>query len=148
MWPRAVAHDLLIDATASAHDKVDDAAVATEDDEDSVLDRLAADGLPIERCPGAYGASSPALDALVDAARDAGALGASLTGAGIAGAVLALCRAEDADRVAEAVRDRLAAPDYPERANRDAPLTDAEITEAVVVNHPTASACEIGMPED
>ena len=109
---------------------------------DAAIDRLVATGTPLEECPGAYGASGPALDALVDAALTGGALGASLTGAGIAGAVLALCRAEDADRVAESVRSRLAAPDYAALADREVPLTDDEITNAVVANHATAPAGE------
>jgi len=110
---------------------------------DAALGRLATADTPIELCPGAYGASSAVLDALVDAALDAGALGASLTGAGIAGTVLALCRAEDADRIIEAVRNRLASPDYAAIANRDAPLTNGEIAQGVLTNSATASACEL-----
>ena len=110
---------------------------------DVAVDRLIASGIPLEDCPGVYGASSPALDTLVDAAIQGGALGASLTGAGIAGAIVALCRAEDADRVAESVRNRLAAPDYVGVAGRQARLTDNEIDAAVVVNHATAPAGEL-----
>jgi galactokinase len=115
----------------------------TYDVSDAAVDRLVASGTPLEDCPGVYGASSPALDTLVDAALEGGALGASLTGAGIAGAILALCRAEDADRVAESVRNRLAAPDYVGVAGREAPLTDNELAAAVVVNHATAPAGEL-----
>lgn len=52
-----------------------------------------------------YEVSHPRLDALVDAARAAGAAGARLTGAGFGGCMLAVCREE----LADAVRDGLAA---------------------------------------
>ena len=110
---------------------------------DTALSRLATEGMGIEWCPGIYGASSPVLDALVDAALEAGALGASLTGAGIAGTVLALCLEKNVEMVAEAIRARIAAPDYPRLANRDAPLSDDEIACAATINHATAHAGEI-----
>ncbi len=47
--------------------------------------------------------SCDALDRLVDAALDAGALGARLTGAGFGGCVVVLCREHDADRVRQAL---------------------------------------------
>ena len=50
------------------------------------------------------GVSSPVLEALVAAARAAGALGAKLAGAGRGGNVIALVREDDASRVAEALR--------------------------------------------
>jgi mevalonate kinase len=49
------------------------------------------------------GASSPILDALVHAARSAGALGAKLTGAGWGGSIIALVPSSLAGRVAEAL---------------------------------------------
>jgi galactokinase len=110
---------------------------------DAALDALAASCTPIECCPGAYGASSPVLDALVDAATQAGALGASLTGAGIAGSVLALCRAEDADRVTAAVRERLASPEYARVARGGVPLSHQEIADGCIVNCATARAGEL-----
>lgn len=110
---------------------------------DEALERLIQQRVPIEMCPGGYGAGSPVLDALVDAALRAGALGASLTGAGMAGSVLALCRADDADRVAEAIRDRIRAPDYPALSNRATPLSQDEIGRAVVLNRATAAAAEL-----
>jgi galactokinase len=45
--------------------------------------------------------SSPAIDCLVDAALDAGARGARLTGAGFGGCVLILCTTADRDGVRE-----------------------------------------------
>ena len=110
---------------------------------DAALERLLERRVPIEMCPGVYGASSLALDALVDAALSAGALGASLTGAGIAGTVLALCRADETDPVSETVRQRLASPDYAKLASLPQPLTEEQIAHAVVSNTATARASEL-----
>ena len=112
---------------------------------DAAIERLIDSGAPIEQCPGAYGASSPVLDALVDAALEGGALGASLTGAGIAGTVLALCHAEDAEIISQAVCDRVTRDDYPALANRTAVLSEAELSQAVVVNAATARAGELAL---
>ncbi len=57
-------------------------------------------------CRDDYGISTPELDSLVDIMREAGALGARLTGAGFGGCAIALVRSEDAKRVIAAVRDR------------------------------------------
>jgi len=103
-------------------------------------------GTPIWELSGDYGASSPALDALVDTATGAGALGACLTGAGIAGCVLALCREADTDAVAYALRARLRADDYAGLARRAARLSDDEIADAVVVNAPPGGAGELPWP--
>ena len=46
-----------------------------------------------------YEVSSPALDQLVGSLRDAGALGARLTGAGFGGCVLALCETASVDTI-------------------------------------------------
>ncbi|NLV41835.1 MAG: hypothetical protein GXY15_11490 [Candidatus Hydrogenedentes bacterium] len=112
----------------------------------AALARMAGANAPLADCPGAYGASSRVLDFLVDGALEAGALGACLTGAGIAGAVLVLCRREDHGRIADALRNRLASGAYRERGGRETPLTPAELEAAVVVNRSTAGACEI-LPE-
>lgn len=101
---------------------------------------------PIMAISGDYGASSPALDALVDTALSAGALGACLTGAGIAGCVIALCRADDATRIADAARARLASEDYPTLARRDAPITPDALAEALVENLPIGGAGELPWP--
>jgi len=49
--------------------------------------------------------SGPELDRLVALARDAGALGARLTGAGMGGCIVALCTPDRVDSVLEALRD-------------------------------------------
>jgi mevalonate kinase len=89
-------HEALFDAVAVV---VDDGAraIATGD--------LAALGGAFDenqRLLAALGVSAPETDALVDAARRAGALGAKLTGGGAGGAVIAL--APDAARVAAALQ--------------------------------------------
>jgi len=85
------------------------------------------------------------LDGLVDAALSAGALGASLTGAGIAGSVLALCHAEDVDRIAHAVRGHLATPQYAASSGRQDCPTHAEVDRAVLCNSATGAAGELMM---
>ena len=57
-----------------------------------------------------FGVSTPALDEIVGVARDAGAAGARLTGAGFGGCAVALCRANEAKSVIEALIDRFYAP--------------------------------------
>ena len=57
-----------------------------------------------------FGVSTPALDEIVGVARDAGAAGARLTGAGFGGSAVALCRATEAKGVIEALIDRFYAP--------------------------------------
>jgi galactokinase len=56
--------------------------------------------------------SAPELDAAVDAALTAGALGARMTGGGFGGSVIALVPRELADSVAEAARDAFAGNDF------------------------------------
>jgi len=50
-----------------------------------------------------YEVSHPAVDALVEAARDAGALGARVVGAGFGGCIVAVCRAAHADGLVAAL---------------------------------------------
>lgn len=57
-------------------------------------------------CRDDYGISTPELDSLVEIMREAGALGARLTGAGFGGCAIALVRSEDTERVIAAVRER------------------------------------------
>lgn len=111
--------------------------------DDASLQACAAEARPLADCPGVYGASSPVLDALVDAALEAGALGACLTGAGIAGTVLALCRTTDAPVVAASLRQRLSAPDYPQLAHLKSPLTPSQLDSSIVTNQATAAAGEL-----
>lgn len=113
------------------------------DTSDENLIHLANEGIPIELCPGAYGASSPALDVLVDTALEAGALGASLTGGGIAGAVLALCSKEVTAQVVDALVNRLASEDYWRIAGLSHRVDPEDAARAVVANHAAAPLGEI-----
>lgn len=113
------------------------------DVDDSAIFRAIEAKTPLEMLPGAYGASSPVLDRLVDTAVHAGALGASLTGAGIAGTVLALCTEASVDRVAEALRAELCSPGYARLAGRDEPIPSETAACAVVVNSSPAPAGEL-----
>jgi galactokinase len=113
------------------------------DTSDSAMERLANASIPIENCPGAYGASTPALDTLVDGAVLAGAYGACLTGAGLAGSVLALCPRAQTDGIAETLREMIASKDYAARAGLFDTLSKKQVEESVVVNRATAGAGEI-----
>jgi galactokinase len=53
-----------------------------------------------------FDVSTPELDALAEALREAGALGARLTGAGFGGCVVGLARRDEADRIVEAAAGR------------------------------------------
>jgi hypothetical protein len=112
--------------------------------DDAWLRECAGSGRPIEECPGVYGASSPALDQLVDVALEHGALGASLTGAGIAGTVLALCNAADAARIADGVRTRISGATYWRVAGFQQPLDPHQLADATVSNLACMGAGEIG----
>ncbi len=114
--------------------------------DDAALAALARKGVSLSLCPGNYGAGSAALDMLVDAALDGGALGASLTGAGIAGAVLALCHIDDAGKVSDAVRRCLRSPSYAWAANRTTSLSETKVMKAITVNHAVAGAGELILP--
>lgn len=107
------------------------------------LARLARENVPLEDCPGAYGASTPALDALVDAALAGGALGASLTGGGIAGTVLALCNARNAGSVSAAVAEKLMSTGYQNLARLPQLLTNDEARASVVENQSVSPLGEI-----
>jgi galactokinase len=67
-----------------------------------------------------YDVSIPELDQLVQVAREAGAVGARLTGAGFGGCVVALCRERDADAVIHALEERY----YAERPDGGVPRDD------------------------
>ncbi len=112
---------------------------------DASLDRLAESAAPVECCPGSYGASSPALDFIVDEALDAGALGASLTGGGIAGAVLVLSLKPDAGRICEAIASQLATEGYQRVAMLEEPIGSGLATASIVRNHAVAGVGEISL---
>src|SRR5207249_11468106 len=57
-----------------------------------------------------YEVSHPELDRLVELAREAGAAGARLTGAGFGGSIVALCAVERAPEVIAALREAFYAP--------------------------------------
>ncbi len=104
--------------------------------------RLGDDSVPLEELPGDYAASAPVLDMLVDAALEAGALGASLTGAGIAGSMVALCRADHWVAVRAHLVNTLASEAYAKRAGFDAPLSRAQAEHSVMRNASVAPAGE------
>lgn len=110
------------------------------------LANFADDNLPLEDIPGDYGASAPVLDAIVDTALKAGALGASLTGAGIAGSVLALCHKQDAARVGEACAHLLTTQRYAKLAAWGETLDPALAEACVVENISTCPAGELRLP--
>lgn len=101
---------------------------------------LADESILLENLPGDYGASSPVLDALVDAALEAGSLGASLTGAGIAGSVIALAREDEAEAVMQALRATLSSERYARTAGWPSALDADTAEKSVEVNHITAPA--------
>ncbi len=57
-----------------------------------------------------YAVSHPDLDRLVELARDAGAAGARLTGAGFGGSIVALCKVDGAPQVIAALEERFYGP--------------------------------------
>ena len=108
---------------------------------DEQLAAWAASGQPLWLCPGAFRASTPALDTLVDAAVAAGALGASLTGAGYGGHVIALCRRDDAVTVRGALVQALRSESYAGLAGHGFKAAEAET--AVVANNAVSRAGEL-----
>lgn len=99
-------------------------------------------GTPVDLLPGAYGASAPALDLLVDAALDGGALGACLTGAGMAGVILALCTPAAEARVRDSLAARLQSPMFSEAAGLEGPLDARAAADSIVANRAPAGAGE------
>lgn len=117
--------------------------LATQRTDDAWLEQCALAGVPIECCPGVYGASSPALDFLVDAALAHGALGASLTGAGIAGTVLALCLSHQVNEIALGVCTAMGGEAYSRLLGLGSPLSEAQLSEAVLLNLPSRGAGQL-----
>lgn len=112
--------------------------------DDAWIRRWESTRMPLTLIPGAYGASSPALDTLVDAALDAGAYGASLTGAGIAGVVVALCSQASAPAVIGHVQKVLASEHYARVAGFAEPLPKEQAQGGVLANCAPAGACVLG----
>lgn len=113
-----------------------DRVTASPRDTKSVLRRAMAAQTPLTELSGDYGASSPALDALVDAAQCGGALGACLTGAGIAGCIIALCREDAQDAVRREVWNVL----------DGLRLSEVQKAEAILENQSTGGAGELPWP--
>ena len=111
--------------------------------DDAALESLVCGNQQLAFFPGAYGASSTALDLLVDTARKAGALGSCLTGAGIAGTVLALCSPSTTDVITAALHACLASSRYMEVAQLEKPLSPGQIAQSVLPNVSVAGACEL-----
>ena len=80
--------------------------------------------------------SHPEVDALVEAFRAAGALGARVTGAGFGGCVVALCRREETQRVFEGVEATFYAA-RPARLNFPEYLLEAEPSCGACISLPT-----------
>jgi galactokinase len=89
--------------------------------------------------------SSAALDELVEKAMKAGALGARLTGAGFGGCAVALCRAEELDRI----RGKLIESYYSQRASFDPNLhliaVEPSAGALYDTSHQAASQAEVGV---
>lgn len=114
-------------------DRVSRAVCAVDD---ATVEAWARSSASIADRPGIFSASVPALDAIVDAATEAGAYGACLTGAGLGGSVLALCPAPETERIAQSLRAYLKSDDY-------GTLAPGAVGEGVVVNRATAGAGEL-----
>jgi galactokinase len=110
---------------------------------DPALQRAEEQAAPVAEMPGVYGASTPVLDGLVDAALQGGALGASLTGAGLAGSIIALCRREQTHAAADSIRAFLGSDEYARRTGNDAALTPGQIENGVLINRAPAGAGEL-----
>lgn len=108
---------------------------------DAQLAAWAEAGQPLWLCPGAFSASTPALDMLVDAAVGSGALGASLTGAGYGGHIVALCRRDGAGAVVDALKRALQCEAYAGVAGRA--FEPAEAERAVAINRAVSRAGEL-----
>lgn len=96
--------------------------------------------LPIERSTGSYGASTPALDYLVDMALASGAHGASLTGAGLGGAIIALYERDDVVAGIEALQAALASDEMARRYELVGATTDELARASVFPAYPIAAA--------
>ncbi len=82
---------------------------------------------PLTHCSGNYGASTAILDLLVDIALDAGAYGATLTGAGMGGAIIALFPAERCDIGIERLLSAINSDVFQTRLDPNAQTTPAQV---------------------
>ncbi|MBI2422347.1 MAG: hypothetical protein HYV27_05910 [Candidatus Hydrogenedentes bacterium] len=123
--------------------RMPDGTPCVHDVSDAALRAWSRASQPLALCPGAYGASSPILDALVDTARAAGAIGASLTGAGIAGSILVLCARDTVPAVRNALAVLLLSPRYEALTGHAPPEPDAVQADAILENCATSGAGEI-----
>src|SRR5690606_13299419 len=106
---------------------------------DDEVERWASAHTPVHEIPGVFSASTPVLDGLVDCAIREGAYGASLTGAGLGGSVLALCPAGKSDTIADAIARYVASDAYA----RAAETTGSWTTPSIVGNTATLGAGEL-----
>lgn len=95
---------------------------------------------------GDFGASTPVLDKLVDIANENGALGSSLTGAGLGGVVLSLCKKNDVPVIKKALQNWLGSDEYAKLLNRTSPLSPEEAETSVFVHNSTQGANVIPVP--
>ncbi len=95
---------------------------------------------------GDFGASTPVLDKLVDIANENGALGSSLTGAGLGGVVLSLCKKKDVPAIKKALQNWLCSDEYAQLLNRPSPLSPEEAEKSVFVHNSTQGANVIPVP--
>ncbi|MGC8844917.1 MAG: galactokinase family protein [Candidatus Hydrogenedens sp.] len=89
---------------------------------------------------GDFGASTPVLDKLVDIANQNGALGSSLTGAGLGGVVISLCREHDVHAIKKALQNWLCSHEYAQLLNRTSPLSPEEAEKSVFIHNSTQGA--------
>ncbi len=113
---------------------------------DAVLGRWIAENRPLETCPGSYGASTPALDRVVDIATAAGALGACLTGAGLGGAAIALCRKEHVEEVRARILAHLETDAFQRARGPEAPPWPSNARETAVVENIAVTGAGVILP--
>ncbi|MGH3073052.1 MAG: galactokinase [Gaiellaceae bacterium] len=102
--PEQVRDEPLARHVVSENARVLEAAQALEDGDVAALGRLLNEAHASLRDD--FGVSTPELDALAEALRAAGAIGARLTGAGFGGCVVGLASRDEADRIVETAAGR------------------------------------------
>lgn len=107
--------DATVPVRAVAHHVLTEAARVGRAEEALVGEDLESLGVLLDESHASlrdFGASTPALDRLVQTMREAGALGARLTGAGFGGNAVALCRRADVEAVLVAARHVAGGPAF------------------------------------